>query len=120
MILRSRADQPNVPFVDVWQEGVLLWLVEAMNLIDENSSASAVLAGTFGVGHDLLDFLDPREHGAELDEIRSRHAGNDFRQRGLAGPGRAPENQGPDVIAFDLRSQGFARPGQMLLADTLV
>ena len=86
------------------QEGILLRLVEAVNLVDEHDGASTVLAGTVGVGHDLLDFLDAREHCGELDELGLRDAGNDFCERGFAGAGRSPENHRTGVVAFDLHA----------------
>ena len=44
------------------KEGILLRLVEAMNLIDKDNGARAVLPGAIGIAHDLLDFLDAGQH----------------------------------------------------------
>ena len=114
-ILGGGADQADVAFFHVGQKGILLRFVEAVNLVDEDDGARAVLAGAFGVGHDLLDFLDPGEHGGELDELRLGHAGDDLRQRGLAGARRSPEDERTGVVALDLRAQGLAGTDQLFL-----
>ena len=58
-ILRGRADQPDVALLHVRKKRILLGFVEAMNLVDENDGARAVLPRALRVGHHLLDFLDP-------------------------------------------------------------
>ena len=78
----------------MWQERVLLRFVEAMDFVDEDDGARAVLLGPFRVGHDLLDFLDPSEHGGKFDELRLGHVRDDLRQRRLARARRPPENHG--------------------------
>ena len=47
-ILGGRADQPDGAALDVGQEGVLLGLVEAVNLIDEEDGARVHLGGLRG------------------------------------------------------------------------
>ncbi len=74
------------------QEGVLLGFVEAVNLVDEDDRACAVLAGAFGVGHDLLDLFDPGQHGGKFDKIRLSHVGDNLRERSFARARRSPEN----------------------------
>ncbi len=119
-ILGGCPNQPDVSFFHVRKKCVLLGLVEAMNFVDENHGASAVLPRSLGVGHDLLDFLDPGEHGAELDKLRAGQAGDDLRQRSLAGAGRPPEDQRAQVVALNLRPQRLAWRDQMLLPDELI
>ena len=102
------------------QKRILLGFVEAMDFIDEDDRPRAVLLGALGIGHDLLDFLDAGEHGGELDELSLGEAGDDLRQGSLARPRRSPENDGADVVAFDLGPQRLARPDQLLLADKFV
>ena len=111
-ILGGGADQSNVAFLHVRKERILLGLVEAVDFVDEHNRAGAVLLGALGVGHHLLDFLDAGQHGGELDELGLGHAGDDLRQGGLAGTGRAPEDQRADVIALDLDAQRFAWPDE--------
>ncbi len=71
-ILRGGADQADGAALDVGEEGVLLGLVEAVNLVDEEDGAGAEVGGLFRLDHDLLDLLDAAEHGGELDEAGLR------------------------------------------------
>ena len=57
-VLRGCADETNGASLDVRQKGVLLGLVEAMDLVDEQDRARAEAGGFVGVDHHLLDFLD--------------------------------------------------------------
>ena len=102
------------------KEGILLGFVEAMNFVDEDDGARAILARAFGIRHDLLDFLDADQHRGKFDEVRLGHAGDDFGQRGLARAGRPPEDERTGIVAVDLRTQGLAWTNQMLLAHELV
>ena len=101
-ILGSGADQANASLLHVGEECILLRLVEAVYFVDKDDGARAVLPGALGVGHDLLDFLDSRQHRRKLDEVGVGHAGDDLGQRGLADAGRAPEDQRAGVVPFDL------------------
>ena len=68
-ILGRRADEHDVAGFDARQKRVLLRLVEAVDLVDEDDRAPARRAAqALGVGHHLADFLDAGEHGAERDE----------------------------------------------------
>ena len=119
-IFGGGADQANAAFLDVRQEGVLLRFVEAVNFVDEDDGARAVLAGAVGVGHDLLDFLDAGEHGGKLDEVGLGDAGDDLGEGGFAGARRAPEDHRGGIVALDLDAQRLARADQVLLADEFV
>ena len=83
------------------QEGILLGLVETMDLVDEDDRSRAVLFGPFGIGHNLLDFLDSSQHRGELNELRLGHARDDFGKSRLASAWRSPEDDGASVIALD-------------------
>ena len=98
----------------------MLRFVEAMDFVDEDEGAGTVLASPFGVGHDLLDLFDSSKDGGEFDELRFRHAGNDFCQRSFAGAGRAPEDERSHVVAFDLGAEGFAGADEVFLPGILV
>ena len=102
------------------QKRVLLRFVEAVDLIHEHSRSRAVLARSFRVRHDLLDFFDPRKHCAELDELRAGHVRDDLRQRGLTSSWRSPQDQGSDIVALNLRPQRLARRDQVLLPDEFI
>src|SRR5262249_32599119 len=118
-ILRGGADQPDIAALDVGQKRVLLGAVEAVDFVHEENGPRAVGAGLFRVRHDLLDLLDPGEHGGKLDELRLGRVRDDLRQRGLARARRAPEDDGAGIVALDLQTQRLARPDDVLLADKL-
>src|SRR5581483_4593980 len=119
-ILRRGPDEPDVAFLDMRQECILLGFIEAVDLVDKNHGPGAILPRPFGIGHHLLNLFDPGQHGGELDELRLGHVGDDLRQRGLAGSGRPPEDERARVIALDLDAQWLSWPDQMLLANVLV
>src|SRR5262249_11519540 len=119
-VLRRRADEDDVAGFDARQERVLLRFVEAMDLVDEdNRPPAGGLAHPLGFGHDLADFLDARQHGAERDEARLRHIRDDAREGGLAGAWRSPQDDRLDQIAIDGVAQRPARGQQIFLADEL-
>ena len=84
------------------QEGVLLGLVEAVDLVDEEDRSPArpleLLPGLFD---DLPDLLDPGEHRRKGDEVGLRLAGDDLGQGGLAGARRPPEDHGKEAVLLD-------------------
>ena len=103
-ILGRRADQADVAFLHVRQKRVLLRLVEAMNFVDEDDGARAILARPLGIGHHLLDLFDPGQHGGEFDELRFGHVRDDLRQRGFAGARGSPEDERSRVVAVNLHA----------------
>src|SRR5256884_8239975 len=86
----------------------------------EDNGAVAGGRFVFGGGHDLLDFLDAGEDGAEGDELGVRDASNEARKRGFAAAGRSPEQHRADVVAFDLRAQRLSRAEKVFLVDEFV
>jgi len=92
-----------------------------MNFVDEEDrSPAAPAAVVLGFGHHGTNLLDAREHGAEGHEPRPRHAGDDARERRLAGSGRAPQDDRLEAIALNRAAQGPARAKEILLADELI
>ena len=119
-ILGRRADQHDVAGLDARQERVLLRFVEAVDFVDEDDGAAAGgAAEPLGLGHDLADFLDAGQHGAERHESRGR-VGDDARERRLAGAGRPPEDDRLQQVALDRLAQRLAGREQILLADELI
>src|SRR5579864_796156 len=102
------------------QKRVLLRFVEAVNLIDEDNRPRAVLLCPLRIGHDLLDLLNPRQHGREFNELCLGHVCDDLCECGLASPGRSPENNRARIITLDLHPQRLPRPDQMFLPDVFV
>ncbi len=114
------ADQDDVAALNVRKERILLGLVEAMDLVDENKGAATQPAVALGIGHHSLDLLYAAEHGAKRDEIAMGETRDDSRQSGFADARRSPENDGTELIALDLLAQRFARREDMLLACELL
>src|SRR6266478_3091582 len=119
-IFRGRADKGNVPGLDVWQKRVLLCLVEAVHLVDEDDGALPGTCFAFGIRHHFLDLLDAGEHRAEGNKVRAREPRNQPRQRGLTAARRSPEKHGAEIVIFNLRAQRLAGSKKFFLADDFV
>ena len=105
-VLGRRADQDDVAGLDPRKEGVLLRLVEAMDLVDEKNGPAAAKAARFlRLGHHRADLLDPREDRAERDELARESTRDQPRQRRLARPRRTPEDDRAQAVVID----GFAQ-----------
>ena len=92
-VLRGRADQRDEALLDRRQERVLLGLVEAVDLVQEEDRATTLAAEPVtGALENRPHVADGRRHGRELLERRSGRRGDDSRERGLAAAGRAVED----------------------------
>jgi hypothetical protein len=87
-------------------QGVLLGLVEPMDLVDEQDCP---LAGRVQAllrrGDGLANVLDAREHGVQGREVCSCGVGDDACQGGLSGPGRPVEDHAGQAIGLDGTAQ---------------
>jgi hypothetical protein len=120
-IVSGRADEAESPCLDVWQENVLLRLVEMMDLINEQDRLSPGRAQTIcGCSDNPAHFGDIAFYAADPDELCVRHFRNDPSQCGLAAAGRPGENHRGQTIGFNGTAQQFARRQDVLLADELV
>ena len=120
-VLGGRADEHDRAALDVRQERVLLRLVEAVDLVDEQDGPSAGLTPAMvGGGDDVLDFANAGRDGAERDEVRPRDRREQAGHGGLAGARRAPEDQRMEQSLFEGAPQRLAWPDEMRLADELV
>ena len=120
-VLGRGADEDDGPRFDVREEGVLLRLVEAVNLVYEQDRALASQTpGPLGGRHDFLDVLDAGEHRAERDEARLRPLGDEPSDRRLARTRRSPEDDRLQPIALDGLPQRTPGPEHVLLPDDLI
>ena len=120
-VLGRRADQRDVAGFDARQERILLRLVEAVDLVDEQDGAARRHAARgLGLGHHGLDVPDAGEHRAERDEVRARRRGDEPGHRRLAGARRAPQDDRLQRVALDGGAQRLAGRQQLLLAHELV
>jgi hypothetical protein len=101
------------------QERVLLALVEAVHLVDEDDGAPLLepVARRGGALDRFADVLHATEHRADAEELRVESIGHEPRDGGLARARRAPEDAGMRLPRFERDAQRHARPQQVLLAD---
>ena len=114
------ADKEDVAGFHVGEEGVLLSFIEAVNFVDEDDSALGGAGLALSLGHDLFDFLDAGEDGAEGDELAAGEAGDDAGESGFAATWGAPEEHGAEIVGFDLQAERFAGAEEFFLADEFV
>jgi hypothetical protein len=91
-ILGRRADQGDRAVLDIGQETVLLGAVEAVDLVHEQSVLRPEPGVFAGLGEDLLQVRDARENRRNRDEAQAHRVGQQPGDRGLAGAGRAPQD----------------------------
>ena len=120
-VLGRRADQRQQALLDRRQQRVLLGLVEAVDLVEEEDRRLVADAAA------LLGPLDHRPHlgpagvdGRLLLERAARRGGDDPRQGRLARPRRPVEDHRMGLARLDRSAQRRARAEQVLLADELV
>ena len=120
-VLGGGADQGDGPALDVGEEGVLLCLVEAMDLVHEQDGPlPPAPQSPLRLGDDLLDLLDPRGHGGEGNEGRPDVAGDQHGERRLARSRRAPEDEGGNLPLRQCDPQDLSIAQEMGLADELL
>ena len=119
-IFRGGPHEDDGPVFHVRQKGILLSFVEPMNLVDEHDGALALEGQAVARRRDdLTKLCDAREDGAKRDEMGSRRASDDPRERRLSATGRTPENDGADAIARDGLGQQRMRPEKVPLTDEI-
>src|SRR5262249_14887426 len=119
-IFCRRADEDDVARLDARKEGVLLRLVESVNLVDEHDGPPARRSPELlGSAHDLSNLLDARKDCAERHEARLRRVGDDSSERGLAGAWWTPQDEGLEDVTIDGFPQRLARGQKIVLADKL-
>ena len=120
-VLRRCPDEGHRPVLDVREQGVLLRLVEAVDLVDEQDAAAAIqrqaLLGARDRGPHLGDAGHDGREGVEVGADRVREEPG---ERGLAGARRAPQEQRREVTAGDGPAERAALADELLLADELV
>ena len=104
-VLCRRADQNDAPPLHIGQKGVLLRLVEAVDLVHKEDGLFPEAAGGLRLLHHLLDLFNAARDGGKIDEPRLGLVRDDAGERRLAHAGRAPEDHRPDGIALDNAAQ---------------
>ena len=91
------ADQGDRPILDVGQDRVLLCLVEAVDLVDEEHGAQTRPPVDLGFGHHLAQVGHARGHGGHGHHPGAGLGGQQAGQRRLAAPRRSPQHDAGQV-----------------------
>ena len=102
------------------QEGVLLSLVEAVDLVHEQDGPFPEAPGAPSLLHHLPDLPDAAGHRRKIHKAAVGPAGDDPRQGGLAHPGRPPEHHAGHPVLLDEAPEDLSRPQQVLLPEKAV
>src|SRR5206468_6736684 len=98
---RRGADERDGSALDVRKKGVLLCLVEAMNLVREKNRPAAKPSSSFRLVDDLANARHALRDRRERDELPIGVSRDDAGERGLAAAGRSPENHRAHRAALD-------------------
>lgn len=100
------------------QEGVLLRLIEAMDLVDKEHGSFAEPLFRLGLLNRFAQILNAREDGGEGNEAHATAAREQLREGSLARARRAPKDQRREcAAACEQSSQYAAFADEMRLAD---
>ena len=119
-VLGRGAEQHDGAVLHVWQEGVLLRLVEAMDLVDEEDRAAAALPDHPGLLDHAPDVLHAGADGGERPELEAGAAGDDPGEGRLAAAGRPPEDHRGNAVLLDHPAEGLAGAEEVLLSEELL
>ena len=100
----------------VRQEAILLRAVEAMDLVDEQQRAAALLTLHARFVEGFAQVLDAGEDRGQLFEYEVGFAGEQARDRGLAAARRTPEDEARQSPTFEQSRQFAVGPDEMVLA----
>ena len=118
-IFRRRTDEGDRAVFHMRQEAVLLGTIEAMDLVDEQQRAPALLAARLGAVEGFAQILHAGEDGRKLLELELRLVGEQPRHRRLAGTRRPPEDEARQPAALEHARQGAAGTDELILSDDL-
>ena len=121
-VLGGGADEGEGAVLDMGQEGVLLGLVPAVDLVDEEDGLLLVEAAALeGFVDDITQLGFAGQHGGEGLEVGLGLVGDDHGEGGLAGAGRPPEEDGgEEAVGLDGAAEQLAGAEDVLLPDELV
>ena len=120
-VLGRRSDQRDGAVLDVGQQGVLLRLVEAVDLVEEEDRARPVqIEPILSVGDGAADLDDARHDSRHRREMRPDLGGEKAREARLAGPWWSPQQERREMPARDAPAERPALADEVALADELV
>ncbi len=120
-VFGGRADERHQPLLDERQERILLRLVEAVHLVDEQDGVAAMLLQHLLRLRDrLADVLHAGQHRRQRHELGIEGLRHQPRQRGLAHARRPPQDHRMQLAGLERQAQRPALAQQMRLADDFV
>ncbi len=120
-ILGGSPDEGNCAVLNKGQNGILLGLIEAMNLINEKDGLLLVLAAAFlGFLDDAAQVSHPRRDCTDGAEVGIGGIGNNIGQGGLAAARRPPEDNRGQLASFNGPPEHAPLAHELLLADELL
>jgi len=120
-VLRGRADERDRAVLDLRQQRVLLALVEAVYLVDEEHRGRATLLDPCARrGDNRADVGDAAHHRRKRGERRVDLLGEQSGERRLARARRSPQQHRREVAALDHAPQRATLADQVLLTDELI
>ena len=120
-VLRGRADEGQRAVFHGRQHGVLLQLVESMDLVDEQDGPLAVHAQPVpGLLRRPVQVLHAGAHSAQRHEVGIGGPGDDEGERGLARARRPPQDHRKGRVPLDGLVQEAALSDQRPLAQEIV
>src|SRR5262249_4099395 len=94
---------------------------EAMDLLEEEERAPPFVLEAPGAGvEDRADLAHPRHGRVGALDVPAGEPGDDLRGRGLARPGRAPEDRRGEPVRLDHAAADAAGAQDLLLPDDLL
>ena len=120
-VLGRRADEGDIARLDVWKHGILLGLVEAVDLVDEDHrSFTGDAAHILRLLDDAPELGNAGRDRGERDETGLRTSRDDRGERRLPGARRSPEDHRWHLTGVDRLTQHALGADELLLADVLV
>ena len=120
-VLGRRADQRDHALLDAGQQGVLLRLVEAVDLVEEEDRPLSVRAEPLARAREYLsDLRDGRRHGGQLLERRACDAATIRASVVLPAPRWPVEDRRAHAILLDRGAQRRPLAEHLLLPDELL
>ena len=117
-VVSRSTDQAQISALHIWQENVLLRLVEVMNFVDEQNGFLAGRSKPIrGSRHYPPHLRDVAFHSTEALEFRACHVRDDLRERRFTGAGRAGQNDGRQPVGLNRAPQKFSRREDVFLPD---
>ena len=117
--MRGGADEDDRAVLDVREKGILLGLVEAVDLVDEEDRAGSAEFGARAVA-DLADLRDVRDDARTAHEVPARRLRDDLGERCLAAAGRTEQDDVRETVRLDDAPEQLAVAEDVALAHHLV